>query len=91
MVDSIKSFPNVDEHPTEKHVFWPYWYGWFLPRQARWVECAWRKPYWDEDNSWCFSMKTFILLYIYIFLILLKFDKNKIDLYLQASVSSSAF
>ena len=36
-------------------------------------------------------MKTFILLYIYIFLILLKFDKNKIDLYLQASVSSSAF
>ena len=79
MVHRVQSSLKVNEHPTRKSLLSILvQMDSTMSSIACSVECAWRKSYWDEDNSWC--MKMFILLYIMYSKILLKFDSNEIGL-----------
>ena len=82
MVHSIKGFFNIDEHSTgKKFLSILIRIDYTISSMACLVKYAPRKPYWDEDNKLCVSMKPFILLYIFFFSkMVLKFYNNEIGL-----------
>ena len=68
MVHSIKGFFNIDEdHSKKGFLSMLIRIDYTISSMACSVQCAPRKPYWDEDNKSCVSMKPFILLYINFF------------------------